>query len=392
MAETEIDPECSQPLPSVDDLKPSDQGGPIARSGFNYQDEIAVSFFIEMLENPSLLKVHCETHDDIVLVHAEERSRTRQAEFVQVKAGGRDKLWSVADICGKKNGVAGTSILETSLIRDKCCEESCFRLVTLRPVVNDLMMLTFPHGGAGREPEGERFGVLQSELEGRFPGLKSPKGNGTTYWLENCYWDVRHSEETVRKDNLLRLIKLSGQEGGLLLPEQVEMLLDELRTWAKAAGDAKWEPDREKKIICREMLREWWERRTCELLEGTKAPSGDKLRTKMAEVGLPPDLVELAVEMRRDYASIARVSRYMEPLEIEPLQRRVKSEVQSLRARFVAGQIDLDPVGFHSLCLERMDAINDERPEGKDDRSAFLKGCVYDIADRCLLHFTRPTS
>jgi hypothetical protein len=62
----------------------------------------------------------------------------------------------------------------------------------------------------------------------------------------------------------------------------------------------------------------------------------------------------------------------------------------SLRARFVADQIDLDGVGFHSLCLERMDAVNAERDVGTEDRSAFLKGCMYDIADRCLLRFARP--
>jgi len=72
------------------------------------------------------------------------------------------------------------------------------------------------------------------------------------------------------------------------------------------------------------------------------------------------------------------------------LQSQVKSEAMSLRARFFAGQLDLDGAGFHALCLERMDAVNAERPEGSEDLSAFLKGCMYDIADRCLLRFSRP--
>jgi Cap4 dsDNA endonuclease len=59
-------------FPSVDDVKPDDEGGPISRSGFSYQDEIAVSFLIEMLETSWLLKVHCETHDDLLLVWAVE--------------------------------------------------------------------------------------------------------------------------------------------------------------------------------------------------------------------------------------------------------------------------------------------------------------------------------
>jgi hypothetical protein len=111
----------------------------------------------------------------------------------------------------------------------------------------------------------------------------------------------------------------------------------------------------------------------------------------MEDAGLPDELVGLALEMRRAYASETRVARYLEPNEAERLQQRVQSEVVSLRARFIAGQLDLDAAGFHALCLERMDAVNAERPATSEDRSAFLKGCMYDIADRCLLRFARRT-
>jgi hypothetical protein len=98
-------------FPSVDDACPLDQGGPIARIGFSYQDEIAVSFLLEMLQSPTLLKVHCESHDDILLVR--DLDGQRYAEFVQVKAGEIDKLWSVADLCRRDAGV-GSSLFETS--------------------------------------------------------------------------------------------------------------------------------------------------------------------------------------------------------------------------------------------------------------------------------------
>lgn len=54
--------------PSVDDAKPMEEGGPIARKGFNYQDEIAVSFLLDMMDDQSIIKIHCETHDDILIV------------------------------------------------------------------------------------------------------------------------------------------------------------------------------------------------------------------------------------------------------------------------------------------------------------------------------------
>lgn len=384
------DPDRSrmQVLPSIDDVEPSEEGGPIARSGFNYQDEIAAGFLIEMLEDPSFLKMHCETHDDVVLVRIVEGS-AMQAEFVQVKANEPDKLWSISDLCTGKKGKPRTSIFEISLGRDKHCEESRFRLVTLRPVVSDLEILTFAYGAPEREA-GERFKTLKSELDRRFPDMNSEKRNGTGYWIENCYWDVRHSEDAARNANLLRLMKLSIQEGQPLLPELAEVLMDELRAWVKEAAVAKWVPDRDKKIITRETLRAWWERRAAELVEGAAAPSGGKLRKKMVEAGLPDEVVGLAIDMRREYARVARMSHYMEPEEGARLQSRVKSEAMSLRARFVARQIDLDGVGFHALCIGRMDTVNGERPTGSQDRSAFLKGCMYDIADRCLLRFARP--
>lgn len=377
-------------LPSIDDVKPGEEGGPVARLGFNYQDEIAVGFLIEMLESPTLLKVHCETHDDVVLVRMTDDPETRVAEFVQVKASEPDKLWSIADLCQRKKGKAGTSIFEISLMRDKHKEVSHFRLVTLRPVVSALKILTYPCGTAGREPHAEKMKALRSELDERFPGLKSDKGNGASYWLENCHWDQRHSEEAVRKDNLVRLMRLSMKEGRPLLLEPAEVLLTEFRALAKAAGDAKWEPDHGKKIILRQTLRAWWEQHICELTDGAASASGGKLAKKMEDAELPDELIELAIDMRRGYATASRTSRYLEPEEGERLQRRVQSEVMSLRARFVAGQLDLDGAGFHSLCLDRMEAVNAERGPVVEDRSAFLKGCMYDIADRCLLRFARP--
>jgi len=72
--------------PPIDDAQPTEEGGPIARSGFSYQDEIAVGFLLEMIEDASLLKVHCETHDDLILVRAAGSGAERVAEYVQVKA------------------------------------------------------------------------------------------------------------------------------------------------------------------------------------------------------------------------------------------------------------------------------------------------------------------
>jgi hypothetical protein len=344
---------------------------------------------IEMLEDPALIKVHCETHDDAVLVR-QLNSTSRVAEFVQVKGGEADKLWSVADLCRKKDSKPGTSICERSIARDHHAEDATFRVVTLRPVTSELEVLTLQLGTPARSQAVSAMTVLRAALDERLPNLTSPKGNDSGFWLDRCYWDQRHSEDVVRRDNLLRLLKLSAKEGRPLLPESAEVLLDELRAWAKRAGDAKWDDGKEKKIILRETIRAWWIRRTEEITQGVANSSGGKLAVKLQEAGLPDDVAQLAIALRLDFAGASRTSRYSAPDDADRMLRHVRSEVMSLRARFVAGQLDLDGAGFHALCLERMDALGAEKGSADDDLAALLKGCMYDITDRCLLRFARP--
>lgn len=375
--------------PSVDVAIPVEEGGPTARTGFSYQDEIAVSFLLDMLEDPAIEKVHCETHDDILVVLKDEGSSNRIAEFVQVKAGEPDKLWSVSDLCQRTKSKPGTSIFETSLARDRHQEMARFRIVTLRNVNSELRLLTAGGNAPARQPDSADRKALVAKIEAKCPGWTSEKGNGADYWVDNCYWDERHNEETVTRHNQLRIIQMSFRENWPLLPEQAEQLLTELRQIAKKAGDAKWSSERHLKIISRPELRQWWEKRSEELITGASSPSGGKLRGKMEEATLPQDLVELAVDLRRRYAAYSRKSRYMEADLGEELQGLVQAEVISLRAEHVAGNLDLDGPAFHALCLSHLDKINASHKEDGEDHSTFLKGCMYDIADRCMIRFVR---
>lgn len=374
--------------PSIDEISPQEEGGPIARIGFSYQDEVAVGFLIEMLCSPSIWKVHCETHDDILLVRCVDD--VCHAEFVQVKGGQPDQLWSVANLCFRKASAVGSSIFEVSLARDKYIEPSRFRLVTHRPVVTALRVLTSPLGAPGREPESEAVTALLDAIGQYCPEAKSAKGNDAQFWIDNCVWDVRNDHASIANANLLKLIELSAQEGQCLLPEQAQVLLGELRDWAKSAGEARWIPDRDKKIITRTAICDWWCRRTDEIRDGATAPGGGKLSTKLNEIGAGSETIALAVDIRRTYAALMRTTRYMAEDETSALQQRVKSEMMLLRARYSAGHLDIDGAAFLSLCLERLNAMNEDRPAGEKDRSAFLQGCMYDITDRCLHRFARP--
>lgn len=373
---------------SVDEIPPDEEGGPIARTGFSYQDEVAVGFLIDMLCSPLIVKIHCESHDDILLVRSVDG--VSYVEFVQVKGGQTDQLWSVANLCNRKAGAVGTSIFEVSLARDKYLEPSRFRLVTHRPVMSDLRVLTSPLGAPGRELDGKAVVALLSSIGRYYPEASSAKGNDVLFWIVNCIWDVRSDQSNIANANLLKLIELSAQEGHCLLPEQAHVLLAELREWAKSAGEARWIPDRDKKIITRTALCEWWNQRTGEIHEGATAPGGGKLSTKLNEIGAGSEMIALAVDIRRTYAALMRTTRYMAEDETAALQQRVKSEMMLLRARYSAGHLDIDGAAFLSLCLERLNAINEDRPADEKDRSAFLQGCMYDITDRCLHRFARP--
>jgi hypothetical protein len=188
----------------------------------------------------------------------------------------------------------------------------------------------------------------------------------------------------------LAIIRQSSRDGKPLLPDLASVLIDELRAWVKKAGSAKWVEDPKRKMITRKALREWWDVRTTALLDGAKRAAGGRLADKMADAGLPDDMTRLAVDLRREYAAVVRSSGYMPPEEGEFLTRLVKSEIVSLRSRLVAGQLELDGPAFHDLCVNRLDKLNEDRPAQSEDRSAFLKGCMYDIADRCLLRFDSP--
>jgi hypothetical protein len=378
-------------FPSVEDVAPVEEGGPIARTGFNYQDEIAVGFLLEMLEDPSVEKVHCETHDDIVVLRRSESTDTI-AEYIQVKGSEEDKFMSVADLCVRTKTKVGSSIYETSLARDKHSETSQFRMVTLRPVVQDLRILTYERNAPNRKPNDPKIIALATLIEQKCPGVKSAKGKTVTYWVENCFWEERQAESVNRERNLLRVLKLSVKESRTILPEQAETVLSELRAKAKAAGDAKWSSGKEKKIIKRATLRQWWEKRLQELTEGAGTASGGKLAGKMNCAQLPLQIIELAKELRRDYSSVSRVSRYSPPEEENELRSKVKAKVQSLQSSLICGELNADGAQFHNLCLKAMDQINSERPAGAPDKSAFLKGCMYDIADRCLLRFEKETA
>lgn len=200
------------PFPSIHNTKPMEEGGSTARTGFNYQDEIAVSLLLDMLGSAEIKCVQCETHDDAVLIW-DAGEDEEIVEHVQVKSNESSNTWTMSSLTHRPKGKIGTSIYETSLSRDVFKEVSRFRIVTLRHVADELRPLTFERGKPGRESDDPKVNAMVAKLEARCPGASSTKKNGAQYWVNNCHWDVRESETALQRHNLLRIIRFSVGTG-----------------------------------------------------------------------------------------------------------------------------------------------------------------------------------
>lgn len=232
--------------------------------------------------------------------------------------------------------------------------------------------------------------TLVDDIHDRMSGVTSAKGNAGKYWCSNCRWEVRAERHNVRDANLRAILQLAQNDGWKIVYEQAEELLTELLAWMKAAGEARWEPDRAKKIILRRELVAWWNRRRQELIEGASNPAGGKLSAKLNDIGAEDSQIAMAVDLRRRYRAAVRTSRYMEDGQVERLQLLVQSKMATLRSAYVAGEIDPSGQAFHALCLKEIDQVAQNESIDGTDAAGFLKGCMYDITDRCLHRFSRP--
>jgi tetratricopeptide (TPR) repeat protein len=261
---------------------PSEQGGPIARRGFRYQDEITTGFLIEMLDESGIEEVHCETLDDIVLLCKTPSGAI--AEFIQVKTGDAAPR-SIADLCAR-TGTQGSSIIEKSLSRDRIAETTRFRLVTTAPVAKHLECLT--RSREGRRSDDGAYLELARTLQDRLPGVRSPNGNDFSYWVENCFWEVRAAHSDIRNANHALMSRLATKRGRALDAYAIETLLDDLRNRARAAAEASIEIGISAKAIVRSVLQEWWEARTSELTS---------LSQLVARVGLESQVAPIAAKI-----------------------------------------------------------------------------------------------
>lgn len=375
-------------IKSIHELEPLELGGRAARQGFLFQDHVAAGFCLEMLVLGRLTAVWCETLDDVTLIWSD--GETEVVEFVQVKAERLNQLWSLARLWAREGKKTGTSVVEKLLANDRCKESCRFRMVTRRPVVEELRVLEAQLGVEARERGSEKINSLCGKLEEHLEGAKSPKGHGPTWWAEHTVWEVRHSKESLRDRNLHLLARAVEASGRFLASDQREQLYDFLLMKVKAAADADKTLNRDAGKLIYDTLVDWFAEKVWELDRGGSEAGGRALRTKLKAAGLHEDVVASAEDLRRSYLARWLRPSYLERDVSRGWEDRVRAELIGLRSRLDSGEINESGVQFHTRTIAALETVRGEAPKGTELLPTdFFQGCMYYITDICQHRFLR---
>ena len=371
-------------LPSIHDLQPLESGGTEARRGFDYQDDVAASFCLEMVLSCDLKGVYCETHDDIMLIWQDNGGET--VEFVQVKKLDKDQLWSIAMLCKKENR-HGTSILEKSLSQERCSEPCIFRIVTDDRVKKELAILRHKRRDSHRDTNSKEFKELCKKVSEKVSNFKSVKGNDYRCWLEHVYWDVRESRQAVKEHNLILLLSFAKEIDEYLFPDQLDEIYIKLLQKVQNAAAPEKNASAQDKIIKRDELYQWLKTQITKQLNPSKVGS-DALCKKMNNAKIPSAAVGTAVEQRRRYRKERLSPKYLSLQDMEQVEGDIAAKLHQTLAQLDAGLINESGVQFNSRCLNLMQDL----PDSLSNIQAplyFCQGYMYDLTNRCLHRFLR---
>jgi hypothetical protein len=376
----------SQPLLlSIYDLHPAEDGGRSARQGYEYQDHVAASFCLDLLDQPKLDEVWCENHDDVTLIWT--ASRVVSVEFVQVKSDDLPHRWSIARIKQREANRPGTSILEKSLLRARCKEDVSFRLVTQVDVDGELEVLKLGVGHPNRTAE--LVAAIQAKVMISLDGVKSECGLSPRDWVDRCIWDVRGAELAIEDRNKHRLNSAIHTRGFEIAPDHLHEVYISLLAFVqeKSAVDLVVEPNGHR--VCKARLDQWLDDRL-NRLGGYPGMAGvpEKLQVKMQRCGLADDIISGAEDLRRAYRQEKLKATYVPSESLQAMELEVTATLQSALSSLDAGQFSGAPVQFHDHCLTRVEQLRAHWPTRLPMPSlAFFQGYMYERTNRCVHRF-----
>jgi hypothetical protein len=265
--------------------------------------------------------------------------------------------------------------------------------VTTRPVADALKILALPYDAPGRisATATATFAEMHEAMRPKVGTYLSQNGHDFTFWTERTFWDVRHAEAAVRNENLLKLDRVLMSTGITLAPDQRDELYTKLLKKVWDASTANPTVAVAAKRIKRDELMTWFIRVAGEI---GLPPAGvtTTLEGKMVRATLPADVIEVAIEQLRYYRHEQLQQKYMRLDDQRYVQAEVTAVLHRLKSRLDNGQLPDDGVQFHDLCLASLENLRGELVLTPKPPLAFLQGCMYSIAGRCLHRFRRVTA
>lgn len=330
--------------------------------------------------------VWCETLDDITVLR--QSGGQEVVEFVQVKANVSDQLWSVSQLCQRKEGLPGTSILEKSLANDRCKEDCRFSIVTTRDLRSELKPLGLP---ADEPTRLQAIPGLGAKLINKLPHYESPNGHNAAWWAERTTWSVLHSNEAARAHNRHLLSGIVEMTGLVLFSDQIATLYELLLQRIITASATDKSADRNVGKFEREKLRQWIEDRIRDNYDSGRNAGRGLLIKKLEAAGLDGIAISTATELRRAYRARTLEPSYLEIDNVRTWEDKVRGLLNRLRANLDTGAISDSGVDFHNRSLQALAQLRNEFSTHNPPPDEILQGCMYHITALCQHRFVRPS-
>ena len=330
--------------------------------------------------------VWCETQDDITVLR--QSGEQEVAEFVQVKAEVSDQLWSVSQLCQRKEGSPGTSILEKSLANDRCKEDCRFSIVTTRDLRSELKSLSVPVDEPSRL---QAIPILGAKLIDKLPHYESPNGHNAAWWTERTTWNVLHSNEATRDHNRHLLSRIAEATGFVLFSDQIETVYDLLLQRIITASAANKNADRNAGKFEREELRQWIEDGIKDNYDSGRNAGSGLLIEKLEAAGLDRIAISTATELRRLYRATTLEPSYLKLDNVRTWEDKVRGLLNRLRANLDTGAVSDSGVDFHNRSLNALAQLRSELATDDPPPDEVLQGCMYHITALCQHRFVRPS-
>lgn len=233
----------------------SDAGGIAARRGFRVQDHVAARLALEMLRDPAIEQLECETGDDIVL--RRKIGEDTVHEYVQVKTTEKDAKWTITELTAREKGRKRSSICEKALLCDRHGGTAWFRFVTTRATSAKLSPFKLPRGKRTGKAE---FDDLVVSFGKRYRDVRSASGRGLGDWAMQLLWEVEGDEGALVSRNVNDMLALAAGRGPTPAFELMKETYSALVAKVRAMGDASVNEPADK-VWSRTDCFDWWEER-----------------------------------------------------------------------------------------------------------------------------------